>query len=93
MPLSGVVGKSELLLDTSMMEEQKLYFSTVKHSTEALLGIVNDALDYSRIEANKLNLYLEQFYLERCIHEIMMISRPPELEKFIELTVDYDIHL
>ena len=51
MPLSGVVGKSELLLDTSMMEEQKLYFSTVKHSVEALLGIVNDALDYSRIEA------------------------------------------
>ena len=86
MPLSGVVGKSELLLDTSMMEEQKLYFSTVKHSVEALLGIVNDALDYSRIEANKLNLYLEQFYLERCIYEIMMILQPPELEKFINLS-------
>ena len=86
MPLSGVVGKSELLLDTSMMEEQKLYFSTVKHSAEALLGIVNDALDYSRIEANKLNLYLEQFYLERCIYEIMMILQPPELEKFINLS-------
>ena len=69
-----------------MMEDQQLYFSTVKHSTEALLGIVNDALDYSRIEANKLNLYLEQFYLERCIYEIMMIIQPPELEKFINLS-------
>jgi signal transduction histidine kinase len=60
-PLSGVVGMSELLLDTSMTEEQQLYVSTIKHSAEALLGVVNDVLDYSKIEANKLNLYLEQF--------------------------------
>ena len=79
-PLSGVVGMSELLLDTSMMEEQQLYVGTMKHFAEALLGVVDDELNYSKIEANKLNLYFEQFDLERCIHEILMISKPSAQE-------------
>ena len=49
MPLSGLVGMSEILLDTSMTEEQQLYISTIKHSAEALLGVINDELDYSKI--------------------------------------------
>jgi signal transduction histidine kinase len=61
MPLSGLVGMSEILLDTSMTEEQQLYVSKIKHFAEALLGVVDDELDYSKIEANKLNLYFEQF--------------------------------
>ncbi|MDG2406687.1 MAG: hypothetical protein P8M25_17665 [Paracoccaceae bacterium] len=59
-----------------MTEEKKLYVRSIKHFAEALLGVVNDLLDYAKIEANKLNLYPEQFDLEGCIYEIIMILKP-----------------
>ncbi|PSL19108.1 histidine kinase dimerization/phospho-acceptor domain-containing protein [Shimia abyssi] len=69
-PMNGVVGMSDLLLDTSLSEEQRLFVNTIKNSGEALLVIINDVLDYSKIEADKLKLRPETFDLERCIHEV-----------------------
>ena len=67
-PMNGVVGMAELLCETGLTEEQKLYAETIRSSGEALLVIINDVLDYSKIEAEKLVLYPEPFDLERCIH-------------------------
>lgn len=58
MPLSGLVGMAELLMDTSMTEARQLYVSAIKHSAEALLGVVDHGLDYFKTESNKLNLNL-----------------------------------
>lgn len=92
-PMNGVVGMADLMLDTTLSEEQRLFVSTIKNSGEALLVIINDVLDYSKIEAEKLALHPEPFDLERCIHDILTLLQPSAREKEISLLVDYDLFL
>mgnify|MGYP000176456400 CR=1 FL=1 len=92
-PMNGVVGMAELLADTTLTQDQRLFVETIKNSGEALLVIINDVLDYSKIEAEKLVLHSEPFDLERCIHEIIMLLQPSARDKGIELLVDYDLFL
>ena len=92
-PMNGVVGMAELLCETGLTEEQKLYAETIRSSGEALLVIINDVLDYSKIEAEKLVLYPEPFDLERCIHEVTMLLQPSAQDKGISLLIDFDIFL
>ncbi|MCV6585815.1 MAG: response regulator [Marinibacterium sp.] len=92
-PMNGVVGMAELLGDTGLNDEQQLYVNTIKNSGEALLVIINDVLDYSKIEADKLKLNPEPFDLERCIHEVVMLLQPIARDKGIAMAVDYDLFL
>lgn len=92
-PMNGVVGMADLMLDTDLSEEQSLFVSTIKNSGEALLVIINDVLDYSKIEAEKLVLHPAAFDLERCIHEVMTLLQPTAREKGLALIVDYDLFL
>ncbi|WP_171175369.1 response regulator [Ruegeria sp. HKCCD8929] len=92
-PMNGVVGMAELLTDTSLDEEQRLYVNTIRNSGEALLVIINDVLDYSKIEADKLVLHSEAFDLERCIHEVAMLLQPTVRDKGLSMLVDYDLFL
>jgi len=92
-PMNGVVGMAELLNDTGLDEEQRLYANTIKNSGEALLVIINDVLDYSKIEADKLELHPEPFDLERSLHEVVMLLQPTARDKGLALLVDYDLFL
>ena len=92
-PMNGVVGMAELLIDTDLTEEQRLYANTIRNSGEALLVIINDVLDYSKIEAEKLHLHTEPFDLERTLHELVMLLQPNARDKGLELLVDYDMFL
>ncbi|WP_293576091.1 response regulator [Phaeobacter sp.] len=92
-PMNGVVGMAELLCDTGLSEEQRLYAQTIKNSGEALLVIINDVLDYSKIEAQKLILHPEPFNLERCVHEVLMLLQPTAKDKGLTLLLDYDLFL
>ena len=92
-PMNGVVGMAELLKDTTLDDEQQLYVDTIKNSGEALLVIINDILDYSKIEADKLVLRPEPFDLERTIHEIVMLLQPAARDKGIDIAVDFDLFL
>ncbi len=92
-PMNGVVGMVELLIETGLNEEQQLYVDTIRNSGEALLTIINDVLDYSKIEADKLQLHPEPFDLERCIHDVMMLLEPTARNKGLKLLVDYDLFL
>jgi len=92
-PMNGIVGMAELLNDTPLSDEQRLYVDTVKSSGEALLVIINDILDYSKMEAGKLTLHPEPFDLERCIHELVTLMQVNARDKGIDLLVDYDIFL
>jgi signal transduction histidine kinase/CheY-like chemotaxis protein/HPt (histidine-containing phosphotransfer) domain-containing protein len=55
-PLNGIIGMTELALDTALSLEQREYLTMVKSSADALLGILNDILDFSKIEMRKLEL-------------------------------------
>jgi two-component system, sensor histidine kinase and response regulator len=66
-PLNGIIGMTELALDTHLTAEQRDYLETVSQSAEALLLIVNDILDFSKIETGKLELEVTDFRL----HEIL----------------------
>jgi len=92
-PMNGVVGMAELLCDTGLNEEQRLFAETIRSSGEALLVIINDILDYSKIEAERLTLHPEPFDLERLIHEVVMLLQPRARERGLDLMIDYDLFL
>ena len=92
-PMNGVVGMADVLTDTSLTGEQRLYVDTIKNSAEALLVIINDVLDYSKIEAERLELHPEPFDLEKSIHEVLMLLQSTARDKGIVLAVDYALHL
>jgi len=92
-PMNGVVGMAELLNDTALDEEQRLYAQTIRNSGEALLVIINDVLDYSKIEADRLELHNAPFDLERACQEVIMLLQPMARDKGLELVLDYDLFL
>jgi signal transduction histidine kinase/DNA-binding response OmpR family regulator len=92
-PMNGVVGMAELLCDSTLTTEQRLFAETIRSSGEALLVIINDILDYSKIEAERLTLYPEPFDMERLIHEVAMLLQPKARAKGIDLMIDFDMFL
>ncbi|MEM6938973.1 MAG: response regulator [Pseudomonadota bacterium] len=92
-PMNGVIGMANLLAEGELDAEQELYVETIINSGEALLVIINDVLDYSKIEAKKLELHPEPFDLERAIREVLMLLQPSAKEKDLALLLDYDVFL
>ncbi|MGJ8558362.1 MAG: response regulator [Sulfitobacter geojensis] len=92
-PMNGVIGMAELLAESDLDEEQHLFVQTIKNSGEALLVIINDVLDYSKIEAQKLELHPQPFDLERAIVEVLMLLQTSAQAKGLPLLLDYDLFL
>jgi len=69
-PLNGVIGLTGLLLDTELDADQLRYARTVRSSGEALLGLINDLLDISKIEAGKLELEMHDFNLSNLLDDL-----------------------
>lgn len=64
-PMNGIIGMSELALDTDLTPEQRDFIATVKASAVGLLSIINDVLDFSKMEAGKSELDITEFNLPR----------------------------
>ncbi len=92
-PMNGVVSMAELMLETDLSEEQHVFAETIRSSGDALLVIINDVLDYSKIEADRLSLTMEEFDLEQAVHAVAMLLQPAASQKGISILVDYDMFL
>jgi len=66
-PMNGVIGMSDLLMDTPLTEEQGEFVQTIRDSAEALLTIINDILDFSKIEAGKMDIETVDFDLRSVV--------------------------
>jgi two-component system, sensor histidine kinase and response regulator len=84
-PLNGILGMTELSLETDLTPEQRDYLDTVKLSAAALLSVINDILDFSKIEAGKINLEEIDFDLRECIASAMKTMAARAMEKKISL--------
>jgi len=87
-PMNAVLGFVELVLDTELQVEQRRALELVRSSSEALLTILNDILDYSKIEAEHLELESIPFDLPKVVHATATLLAVRAREKHIELTVD-----
>ena len=92
-PMNGVVAMAGLLREMNLTEDQRLYAETIQNSGEALLAIINDILDYSKIDAGKMILHEESFDLRHLIDEIFRLMRPGLEGKDLRLILDYDMFL
>ncbi|MDB5232702.1 MAG: response regulator [Chitinophagaceae bacterium] len=72
-PMNGVLGMTALLSETSLTEEQHNYAETIKHCGETLLTVINDVLDFSKIESGNMELESKDFDLRTCIEEVLDI--------------------
>ena len=85
-PMNGVIGMTQLVLSTSLDQEQKEYITTVRDSAEALLVVINDILDFSKIEAGKMELACERFSVRECLADALQVFAWKAREKGIGLT-------
>ncbi|MDX2169628.1 MAG: response regulator [Deltaproteobacteria bacterium] len=85
-PMNGIIGMTELALDTSLGPDQRRYLELVQHSAESLLTIINDILDYSKIEAGKLALDPEPFDLPDTLDAVLKGLSIRAQQKGLELT-------
>jgi CheY-like chemotaxis protein/nitrogen-specific signal transduction histidine kinase len=84
-PLNGVMGMTDLALDTQLMPEQREYLETVKMSADSLLTVINDILDFSKIEAGKIDLEAIDFNLRDCLETTLKTLAIRADEKGLEL--------
>ena len=87
-PMNGILGMTQLCLDTQLTPEQREYMTLVYHSAHTLLRVINDILDYSKIEAGKIELDEEEFELRAFLHALMRPLMPAASEKSVELLVN-----
>jgi len=84
-PLNGIIGMTDLTLETELTREQRDYLETVKLSADSLLSVINDVLDFSKIEAGKVDLEEIDFDLCECIEGALKTLALRADEKDIEL--------
>ncbi len=85
-PMNAVIGMTGILLDTPLSAQQKQYVSTIRNGGQILLSVINNILDFSRIESGNLEIEEHPFYLEQCIEEVLDLMSSRIAEKSIELT-------
>lgn len=85
-PMIGVLGMTELTLGTPLTSKQREYLEMARHSAQSLLTVLNDIVDYARIEIGALELAHIPFKLDETVEDIINIFRPLAAKKGLNLT-------
>ena len=88
-PLNGVLGMAQLLHEMSLTQEQEETVRTIQRSGEALLSIINDLLDCSKIEAGRMQLEYAPFDIGFAVREVFDLLAPNAREQGLEMILDY----
>lgn len=84
-PMNGVIGMAQLLQNTDLNDEQRLYIDTIQSSSQALLELINDVLDISKIDANGVSLSARDFVFRTCVEDAIRLLRPQATDKGLSL--------
>lgn len=92
-PMNGIIGMADLLLSTTLTEEQKDFAEIVRSSADSLMTIINEILDYAKIEAGKLDMEEIDFNIRTTVESVMDVLALKAFEKGIELVclIDHDL--
>lgn len=95
-PMNGVLGMVDLLRDTGLDDTQRYYVNTIQSSGQILMTVINDVLDYSKIEAGKMDLDKHSFNLAQLIQDVIapfQISNEDNIQFVASIAADVPIHL
>jgi signal transduction histidine kinase/ActR/RegA family two-component response regulator len=84
-PMNAVIGMSSVLLDTPLSEHQRDLTSTIRSSSESLLALLNDVLDFSKIESGRFELDVQPFELRACVESAVDLLAPGAADKGLAL--------
>ena len=89
-PISGVLGMTDLLLETDLAAEQRDFIETIRTGGKALLAVVNGVLDFSKIEAGKLELEQAPFDVQACVEEAINMVAIMAADRALDLACVFD---
>ncbi|APO47691.1 hybrid sensor histidine kinase/response regulator [Paenibacillus xylanexedens] len=84
-PMNGVIGMVDLLMETELREDQKEYADIVRRSADALVTVINDILDFTKMESGKMELEEHPFEIVSCIREVLGLFAAEAGKKNLEL--------
>ena len=92
-PMNGVVGMTSLLKRTELSKQQQLYFDTIEKSASSLLMIIDDILDFTKIEAGRLEIKHQTFSLRETIDAVSVFFSEPAAQKGLNFAIDMAANL
>jgi PAS domain S-box-containing protein len=85
-PMNGILGMTDLVLDTEVTAEQREYLEMVKTSADSLLGLLNDILDFSKVDAGKMELNQSDFHFGADLNDILKVMQFRGAQKRLEVS-------
>ena len=92
-PMNGIIGMTDLILETDLHEDQREWAKIIRTSADALMAIINEILDYAKIEAGKLDIEIIEFDLRNAVESVIDILAIKAFEKGLDFIclIDHDI--